>query len=592
MPEALHFVRPEWLVGIPAALALGLLWARRARRLSRWESRIDPLLLGALLEPGHGGGTRRLPWLLGAALALGSLGLAGPSWERLPQPVEQRSDALVIILDLSLSMFTEDVPPSRLVRARQKVADMLRLRQEGYTALIAYAGNAHTVVPLTEDTRTIENLLPALAPDMMPVFGSDLGAAIGMAHDLFRNAGLTQGLIVVVTDGVDRIADVTERRDPSFPISILGIGTASGGTIPLDFANQRGQVLRAQQGEPIIARFDAARLAGIAETTYGRYRELTVNDQDVEQLLATPRPGPDETRDVERSFDLWADQGFWLAVLLVPALLLGFRRGVFALLPLVLLPGPSPQAGFWEDLWLRADQQGYQKLLEGQPEQAAALFEDPQWRAVALYRSGEYERAAHAFADQAAALPPGAPQGPDATADPALTALYNEGNALAQQGDYGGAASRYEAVLARAPDHADARFNLDLMRRLLEEQQGQGNEESPGEAASQGDESDASGAEQQQAQSEPGAQSTGEEREADASNADAQNQASGQTGEGEPRESEAEIAEREIDRDALEQWLRRVPDDPGGLLRRKFQYETNQRLRNGEYRARDPEKIW
>jgi len=592
MPELLHFVRPEWLAGIPAAVVLGLLWARRARRLSRWQSRIDPLLLGALLEPRQGGGTRGLPWLLGVALALGSLGLAGPSWERLPQPVEQRNDALVVILDLSLSMFAEDVPPSRLVRARQKVADLLRLRQEGYTALVAYAGNAHTVVPLTEDTRTIENLLPALAPDMMPVFGSDLGAAVGMAHDLFRNAGLTQGLIVVLTDGVDRIADVTERRDPNFPISILGIGTASGATIPLDFANQRGQVLRAQQGEPIIARLDEARLAGIAETSHGRYRDLTVNDQDVQDLLATPRPGPDETRDVERSFDLWADQGFWLAVLLIPALLLGFRRGVFALLPLLLLPGPSPQAGFWEDLWQRPDQQGYRQLIEGQPEQAAALFEDPQWRAVALYRSGEYERAARAFAGQAAALPPGAPLAADAAADPALIALYNEGNALARQGDYGGAASRYEAVLAYAPEHADARFNLDLMRRLLEEQQGQSDAEPPGEASSEGDAGDSSGAEQQQAQSEPGAQATGEERPADDKNADTDAQAGGRAREGEPRESEAEIAEREVDRDALEQWLRRVPDDPGGLLRRKFQYETNQRLRNGEYRARDPEKIW
>ena len=588
MPEVLHFVRPEWLVGIPVAILVGLFWARRARRLSRWEARIDPALLGTLLEVHGNGGARLLPWLLGGALALGALGLSGPSWERLPQPVEQRSDALVILLDLSLSMFAEDVAPSRLVRARQKVADILRLRTEGFTALVVYAGNAHTVVPLTEDSRTIENLLPALSPEMMPLFGSNLGEAIELAHDLLQNAGMTHGRIVVITDGVDRVADVTERRNRNYPISILGVGTDAGATIPLDFADQRDQVLRTQQGEAILARLDEARLADVAETTYGRYRRLAIGDDDVLALLDTPLPGPADTREVDRTFDLWADQGFWLALLLVPALLLGFRRGVFVLLPFLLLPGPA-EASLWDDLWLRRDEQAYRQLLEGQPEQATALFEDPDWRAVALYRSGEYERAGDAFA--ALATPPPGAEAP-ASGGGTTTAIYNLGNALARQGDYRGAIERYDAVLARDPKHTDAQFNRALMEKILAEKDAtdQGNEQS--ETPSDGDPQSAGGQPEQDPGAETSEQNASTEQQQQGESSEQDSEARGKPEEGESEQSEAELANRDVDRDALEQWLRRVPDDPGGLLRRKFQYETNQRLRRGEYRARNEEQIW
>ena len=582
MLEHLHFVRPGWLIGIPLVLVLAVRWARRARASSHWESRIDPLLLDTLLETGTRRRGGRLPWVVAAALTAAAIGLAGPSWERLPQPVEQRSDAMVILLDLSLSMFAEDIAPSRLIRARQKVTDLLRLREEGFTALIAYAGNAHAVVPLTDDVRTIENLLPALSPDMMPVFGSNTAEAIDLAHELFRNAGMTQGRILLVTDGIDRMADATERRQRNFPLSILGVGTDAGGTIPLTFANQPGQVLRSQQGEAILARLDESRLREIAAITYGRYRPLGIGDDDILYLLETPLPGAEETREVDRDFDLWADQGYWIRILLIPLLLLGFRRGLFAVLPLLLSPVAlmpmlllpmAAEAGVWEDLWQRRDQQAHQQLLEGQPEQAATLFNDPDWRAVALYRSSEYASAADLFA-----------------AGSAPANRYNLGNALARQGDYRGAMAQYDLVLAEHPDHADARFNRELMEKLLAEQDAadQGNDER--QSPSEGD-PDASTEPQDGPPSAPEEDPSGDP-------ADDSQESSGESPEqGDPQEGEPEqFPEREVSRDdsedALEQWLRQIPDDPGGLLRRKFQYETNQRLRRGEFRARDAEKIW
>ena len=582
---ALHFVRPWWLLALIPAAWLTIAWARRWAADSHWQSSIAPALLKVLLEPGGRGLSRRLPWIVGLALGTGAIGLAGPSWERLPQPVEQNTDALVIVFDLSLSMFAEDVAPSRLVRARQKIADILRLRDEGFTGLVAYAGDAHPVVPLTDDTRTIENLLPALRPDMMPVFGSDLASALEQALILFDNAGIRQGRILVVTDEVERMSDATERSSRRFPISFLGVGTAAGGTIPLDFANQPGQVLRTQLGDPVTVRLDEARLQSIAERTYGRYRTLSLSSDDIEHLLDTPLPGAEETVAVERDFDLWADMGFWVCVLLIPVVLLGFRRGVVALVPLlltpllltsVLLPMPA-EAGIWDDLWQRRDQQAFRALRDGEPDIAAGMFNDPQWRAAALYRNGDYAAAASSF-----------------SRDRSVSGQYNLGNALARQGEYRRAIAAYEAALAADPGHDDASFNKALVEKLLEQQESaeQNNDEqqqqSDGQPEASSQPQDDSDGDQGDEDEQPGQPPAEAEQPPQPNDSDPERSEQDQDG----QEEQEELASRDEQQDALEQWLRRVPDDPGGLLRRKFQYETNQRMRRGDYPNRESERIW
>lgn len=574
MIEALHFIRPWWLLGLIPALAITVIWARQRAASSHWESSVAPELLAVLLEPTGRGGFRKTVWAVALSLAFATLGLAGPTWERLPQPVQQQNDAMVIVLDLSLSMFAEDIKPSRLVRARQKITDVLRLREEGFTALVAYAGDAHAVAPLTDDTRTIQNLLAALSPEMMPVLGSNVGAAMEVARQLFANAGFLQGRILLVTDGVDQINDVTGHQSPNFPISILGVGTAAGGNIPLDFANQPGDVLRSQQGNTIVARLDSDRLARVAGMTYGRFRALGLADSDIEHLLATPLPQDDETLEVEREFDTWADMGFWVCVGLLPLALIGFRRGLLAACCIVLLP-PTAEAGLWDDLWQRRDQQAHRALLEGQPETAAALFEDPQWQAAARYRSKDYPGAAEGYANEGS-----------------TTSIYNLGNAMAQQGDYRTAITAYSEVLAREPGHTDATFNKALVEKLLEEQESSEQEEQQQQQDQGGEnpEDSSSGSgnpEQSQDEQQQGEQP---DQQSDPQNADSEQTENQDQQQGDPSQDLAES--RDEQKDALEQWLRRVPDDPGGLLRRKFRYETNQRLRSGDYRDQQTEKIW
>ena len=568
-----HFLRPWWLLGALPALALAAFWVRRHFARSHWRDAVEPHLLDALLERAQESRHRWTAWALALALLVGAAALAGPTWQRLPQPVEQKQDGLVVLFDLSLSMYAQDLSPSRLARASHKIADVLRARDEGFTALVAYAGDGHVVAPLTDDVRTIENLLTALSPAMMPVFGSNPASAIDLALELLANARMAQGRLLMVTDGIDRVSEVAARCSRRFPLSILGIGTAAGAPIPLEFANQPGQQLRDSQGQVVRASLDSDRLATVADLCHGGYRSAGVGDADIRHLLATPLPGEEGSQEVDREFDAWADFGYWGAVVLLPVLLLGFRRGVLACVLVCLLPYPA-SAGVWDDLWQRRDQQGWQALQDDSPEAAAELFEDLDWRNAARYRSQDYHGAAEGWSG--AKTP---------------TDHYNLGNARAQLGEYQAAIAAYDQALSKAPDHEDAAFNKALMEQLLEQQAGQaaqsGSQPSPGENGEQPPQPDGQGADGPQ-QSEAGSDPS----EAENNQATSQQE---EANEGEPL-SNTETADAEGGRDeqqeALEQWLRRVPDDPGGLLRRKFQYETNQRLRQGDYRNREQEKIW
>ena len=585
MPDLIqdfHFLRPWWLLAAIPAVWLGVQWARRRTAGSHWQEAVEPELLSVLLEPsgkaaGHGFG-----WLLAFTLLIGATGLAGPTWEKLPQPVEQKSDALIVLFDLSLSMYAEDLSPSRLVRAKHKIADVLRRRDEGFTALVAYAGDAHTVAPLTDDTRTIENLLNSLGPEMMPVLGSDTGAAMGLAHRLFDNAYMDQGRILLVTDGIDRLAEVTEFSDPRFPVSILGIGTPAGAPIPLDFANQPGRFLMTQQGETIHARLDADRLGTAAGLCHGRYRTIAVGDADIDDLLDTPLPRDDATVDVEREFDIWADAGYWAALALLPLLLLGFRRGLLACLALTLLPIPA-EAGLWDNLWQRRDQQALAALKEGEPQTATELFQDPAWRNAANYRTENYQGAAEGWAAQSAVEPS------------AADSHYNLGNALAHLGDFDGAIDAYDRALTVEPGHEDAAFNKALVEQLEQQQQeasDQNTRERQNEGGSEPESSrqNQDGPPDEQQQSQDSQQSSEQNPNDGEQQQQAQEEQSREGADRQQMQALEDDAARDEQREALEQWLRRVPDDPGGLLRRKFEYETNLRRRRGE--QPEQRKVW
>ena len=266
-----QFLRPLWLLAlVPAALFVAALW-RLNSSVTAWDRAIDKDLLPYLLDRSKNASQRTPLLLLLAVWVLSSLALAGPVWEKLPQPVQKREDALVIVLDLSLSMFAPDHSPSRVDLAKRKLRDILALRGEGQTALVVYAGDAHTVTPLTDDVVTIEALVPSLNPNIMPLFGSDPVSALEIAIDLLKNTDGGSGKILLMTDGIagyDEEQTIADLLDGSGnELLVMGIGTEEGAPI----RTNDGNFLTDERGTIIVPKLNKNLLSSLANRVGGRY---------------------------------------------------------------------------------------------------------------------------------------------------------------------------------------------------------------------------------------------------------------------------------------------------------------------------------
>lgn len=576
----LHFLRWYWL---PALVPLSCLVWRFAHRgssmRSRWAAVCDAALLPYVLIADEGRRRRWSSYALGAAGTLSVLALAGPTWDRLPQPVFRDQSALVIALDLSRSMDAADVQPSRLERARFKIADLLARRPQGQTALLVFADQAYTVTPLTDDTATIASQLPVLTTSLMPTQGSRPDRALDQAAKLLQQAGVVRGDVLLVTDGWNaQQTPQMQAQATAFPhrISILGVGTGQGAPVPV----AGGGFVKDAQGKIVIPKLDAALLRDLARAGGGVYSALRIDDRDLDALsiVLESHPLRGAVASTELKTERWREQGPWLLLLVLPLAALAFRRGylvvAFALLPRVFEP---VHAMDWGDLWSRPDQRAMKALDAGDPRHAAQRFIDARWQAAAHYRGGEFGAALQAL---------------DGLQD--VDDLYNKGNALARLGRYAEAIQAYDDALKLDAAHDDARHNRDLLKKLLKDQQQQAGRGNPQEAqgTARSDEeknqegSSSSGqapsredserdGKQQQAAQPAEAQKQGftprplkarDGTEAPVGSSDRQEQERAQT---QDRRSRLEREEGQAD----EQWLRRIPDDPGGLLRRKFLYQ-------------------
>lgn len=602
-----HFMRPWWLIALAPVIVVALLLWYQKHNARSWQQMVAPELLKYLLD---GQTTRIRPWQLIALLLawiISCIALAGPSWEKRPVAVEQNQQALVLLLDLSPSMMSEDIKPSRLVRARLKIADLLRLRKDGQTALLVYAGDVHVVTPLTDDTETINNIIPALHPNIMPAQGSNTEAAVERAIQLLKNAAITQGDLLLITDGIDKDAqyNITEimNRESQYRLSILGVG----GTTPTPIPSSKGGFVRDNNRNIVTTQLNTGELQNLASQSSGRYRTLASTSSDIDYLMDLPTPKKEETQRVDRDFDSWYDRGHWLVLLLLPIILYCFRRGVLLCFLLVPLAGLTPSKSYalgWDDLWKNKNQQAYEKLQQEQPAEAAQQFDQPDWKASAHYRAGDYEEAAKNFAQSDSA-----------------DAHYNRGNALAKANKLPEAIKAYDQALKLDPELEDAKKNRTLVEELLKQQQqnqqdqnqdkddqekkdqeqqdqekeDQGNneqqkDEQQKEQQSQQDQQSSADQDNQQKQSEQQGsdqEKTEEEKAAEAAQREQEEQQAAeekmqQMQAGEPKDDGLTDEERQ----AMEQWLRRIPDDPGGLLRNKFNYEhykRNQEIMNGDW---------
>ena len=648
-----HFLRPEWFAAIIPLLLLVILIRKATAKQSGWQSVIPSHLYQYMVIGKTEVGAKPPIMLLAIAWFVSVIALAGPTWERLPQPVYQLKMGHVIVIDMSLSMRATDMTPDRLTRAKYKAIDLVNAIGEGEMGLVAYAGDAFVISPLTEDAANITTLIPSLSPEIMPVPGSDPLLGIESAAALLTNAGYNSGMIYWITDGIE-LAQQNELQEYvasiPFTLNALTVGTAEGAPI----RQQSGELLKDHTGSIVIPKLNDDAVKGVVKTSGGRFESFTSNDTDIEALAAISLldkgNSEEDEEDSNIQGDQWKEVGPYLVVLLLPLAAFAFKRGLVFLLLVGLLSPPVMQKAhalqgsdvaserqsgiensaqpkslsWWQKPFMNDNQEALNSYQRGKYKDAVSQFDDKLWKASSLYKSGEYERALAAFEN----IP-----GPES--------LYNQGNALAKLGKLEKAIEKYELALQEAPDFEDAKANKKIIEDLLEQQaqqekqnqqqnqqqgsdqnQNQDNQQNNGEDDQQqsgepnnqdGEQNDNSDQQSGQNQQQNSTEQNGEQQNSDnaersedsepsepeqqepssqqdnadqgenaqQNSAQALNEEESSAQEAEAMQSQAgELSDAEKEElQRMESLMRRVPDDPAFLLKRKMQLEAQKRQR-------------
>ena len=631
MLEDFVFLRPWALWFLPlAALIYWLLLSRQQsndHNLSAW---IDPELLPHLsLSSGSGRNARWLGGALAALWLLACLALAAPSWSSKEVPLQRNEQPLLVLLDLSWSMNATDLQPDRITRARFKIEDLLLSRKEGLTGLIVYSGSAHLAVPLSSDRETILNLLPDLRPGIMPVNGSNLDQALELALGTLVNAGYAEdGHLLIFTDGVaDDIAQASAEILQNAPtrVNIIALGEEGGEPIPIRSGDS---FVRDSQGQLVLTSSDWSGLEYLRDNTSASLQAMRLDSLDIDSVLTALGSS---NEDLARQLAIREDQSYWLVALVLPLWLLAWVFGRNALLSvgaLLLLWSPDASA----DAFRNQDQQALQLLRAEQYGEAAELFQSPDWRGYARIQQGEYATALEELQELQD------PNSVYNRANARLKSLQvteaiSDYQQLLEQSELP------EAIRADAEHNlAIAEQMLELMQQSQDgqqsedgqqdqqsnseqgeqqqsgQQQGDQGQSQSGESSSSQSES-AEGEQSQQANSQQAAneqQQSGadseefnaEQAEADASSSpEAEPEESSAEAEESLREQQQRLAQQLLEQSAesegdpesdeaaelspeqlqriqaqqrLQRQLQSIPDDPGGLLRRKFERQARQ----------------
>lgn len=613
-------LRPYWLLALlPAGFLLWKLWRKNSQQTG-WKSVIDQAFVPYLLASEKAKSTRPLGLIgLGMLWFLAIMALSGPSWHTEPIPTQKTQTGTVIVLDLSLSMFADDISPNRLTRVQFKINDLLETYPEVRVGMVGYSGSAHIISPIADDNRTLKNLLPHLNPLIMPDYGADAVAAFELAINLIQGAQVNQGHIIWITDDIEnneinRLAELIKLNNLS--LSLLAVGTEIGGAINIP---QYG-LLKTPQDELVQAAVPLSRLAELANKTEANFQRLQLNNSDLAGLVADYLAEKTQQQD-EKILSQALDYGVYLLAIILFIAAFSLRRGWLAnVAALFLLPGlvisppgyaqatengdaKKPQIELsdrWRQLYMTGDQRGYQAWQQQDYIAAEREFENPNWRAAALYRQGQYQQAAELYQQ-----------------DPSAQGQFNLGNALAHLGELTAAKQAYQKALGLKPDFEAAQKNLALVEQQLKNQPNQQDSQKNNEQESNSD----SGQKQQNQPQNQGEQanqdsdSLSNEEQADPSSDDAAEQqdsqaSANQSGDAQAQDemdamsakqnqSESDDSQTEqnlLSNNMVEQsendqtasqlqreqqqanqaWLNQIQDRPGLFLQRKFDYQYQQ----------------
>lgn len=456
-----HFLRPYWFFALIPLIAI--IWSLRHIKLnsSGWLNILPNHLANHLLV----GSEQKAPLpvlLIAITWLISVIALAGPTWQKQPQPVFEAQAGKVIVLDLSMSMRSDDIKPDRLTMARFKAIEIARQIKEGDLGLIAYAGDAFTISPLTPDNKNIINQIPSLSPEIMPVMGSNGLLAIDQAVELLSQAGYQQGDIFWLTDGIhsDEYSSIQKTiADTQYRLLTLGVGTQEGAPIKL----QTGELLKDARGSIVVPKLHNNQLKQLSKINQGYYQDISAGDNDIETLISKMQSAEKikQEQAKHKLGDQWQEAGPWFVLALLPLAAYAFRKGLIYLILVGFLSVPTSfkvSANPLDNAFSTRDQQAYEALKSSNFEQASELAEDKKLKAAALFKQGQYEKAIEAY---------------DNLND--ADALYNKANAYANLGELDKAIETYEQALKQQPDFEKAKNNKALAEKLKQQQEQQQN---------------------------------------------------------------------------------------------------------------------
>lgn len=593
----LHFAHPLWfllLIAIPLVWGLFFLYYSKQQPLHQLEKFIDKHLIPYLLITGEEKKKKLWSPILFWSFAWSFLvlALAGPRWDFREAITFTRDQSLVILLDLSESMNADDISPSRLGRAKQKVEDLLNMSTGVKIGLVAFAADPHMIVPMTEDKETIRHLLPSLDTDLVYVQGSKLTPALEMASTMLENEPGNNKAIVVMSDGgfEDSNAIYTAKKlaDKGIVLYTVGVGSTQGAPLK----NHQGLIVK-KNGSPIISKLEKEKFCEISKIGHGRYFDADHSKQ-IALIFEDLEKRSDIQQEMHKTERFWEEHFYLFILPILPFFLFWYRRGyIIALFPLLLMPTYSEAS--LNDYFYNREELANKAYENEEYDTAADTFQDPYRKGVSYYRMGDYKTAEELFRKST-------------RPEVASSASYNLGNALAKQNKLEDAIAAYETTLEKCPNHKEAQENLALVRKILLEQKQQQSKDNSNRQKNSDQKKNKQNQEQQEQKEdssqkeEQSKQETQEDSNSEEKNDDNHQNQESLDSEPSPQESSEEQEEMEDsnlsqqeerekpssrsqeDLDA-DLWLNQIKNDPKSFLKKKFYLESK---KNGTKEEFDP----
>ena len=429
MWEDFHFLRPAilWLL-LPAAI-IAVISLLTLRETLSWKKTIASHLRSFVITSGSEGKRKWMQLLLTLFLSIAIIGAAGPTWKKIEVPGKTLETPLLIILNLSESMLETDISPNRLERAKFKIVDLLDADPGARIALIAYAGSAHTIIPLTRDYSIIKSHISSLSPSIMPIKGANLKEALLLADTLLVNITAPGNIFLYSDDFSDEVIVDLQIFSSTHNHKIT--------VIPISNLNNTNN-------SESLRKLESADNLGVAN--------ITLDKSDVELLAKNIRDNLQfKDKDIEKE-DEWQDEGLWFVLPFALFLLMWFRKGwVIYSLFFALLTTSCNNVKSFKDLWVTHNYQAQKAYNNGDFETAAKLFEDPVHKGVAYFRSSDYDKAIVEFSKDTTAI-----------------GAYNLGLAYYKNGDFASAALAFGQATKLDPEMDNAEANMAMMEQLID----------------------------------------------------------------------------------------------------------------------------